>query len=558
MLQSLYIRNFLLIDELTISFEDGLSVITGETGAGKSIILGALSLVLGQRSDTKSLREVTEKCIIEAEFDISDYHLASFFQMHELDYDKQNCILRRELLPSGKTRGFINDTPVALSLLKEIGAYLIDVHSQHQNLLLSESRFQLGIVDAMAGNSDLLVAYKQTYANYQSLKEELALLEEKIEQASRDEDYIKFQFEQLKEANLKADEQTELESELETLSHAEEIKTTLYKVHELLAGEGAGGLSLIYEARASMNDIDKYLPRGKEFAERLQTAYLDLKDLTDETGRLVEDIAFNPSRLEWIQERLDQLYSLQQKHRVSTVEELLALIEEYEIKLSALESYDEELDALKERVSSTYDLLERQAEAISQKRQAITKRIVTYLDTKLALLGMPHAHLEIAFTRLEHPGKDGRDDVEFLFTANKNEALKPVSQVASGGEISRLMICLKAMVAGSTSLPSIIFDEIDTGVSGDIADKMGEVMTEMGSSMQVIAITHLPQIAAKGDAHWFVYKDDSSDRTYTRIRLLSEKERMNELARMLSGSELTEEALANAKVLLETNSKKQR
>lgn len=557
MLKLLDIRNFLLIDELTISFEDGLSVITGETGAGKSIILGALSLVLGQRSDSKSVRDGNAKCIIEAEFDISAYQLNGFFEANELDYDSQSCLLRRELSASGKSRAFINDSPVPVSLLKELGAYLIDIHSQHQNLLLSESRFQLGIVDAMAHNEVLLTTYKEAYNTYLSLKDELLLLQEKASQAGRDEDYIRFQYEQLKEADLKASEQTELEEEIETLSHAEEIKATLYKVYELLSKDGEGGLSLIYEARSSMSGVERYFPNGKEFAERLHSAYLDLKDLSDETGRLAEDIEFNPSRLEWIKERLDQIYTLQQKHRATTVEELLLLMDDYESKLSALESYDDELKVLEKNLAEAYSELDALAKDLSEKRHSVTSRITAYVDEKLALLGMPYAHLGIAYAKRDTPGIDGIDEVEFLFTANKNEALKPVSQVASGGEISRLMLCLKAMVAGFTSLPSIIFDEIDTGVSGDIADKMGEVMCEMGEHMQVVAITHLPQIAAKGRNHWFVYKDDVSDRTYTRIRVLSNEERINEMARMLSGAELTDEALANARVLLDTN-KKQR
>lgn len=555
MLKTLYIRNFLLIDELTISFDKGLLVITGETGAGKSIILGALSLVLGQRSDSKSLRDASAKCIIEAEFDLSAYQLKDFFTANELDYDATSCLLRRELSPSGKSRAFINDSPVSLSVLKELGSYLIDIHSQHQNLLLAESRFQLSVVDAMAQNAALLVAYKNKYAAYLSLKTELTVLEEKAKQAALDEDYIRFQYEQLHEAELKENEEAALEAELETLSHAEEIKATLYKVNELLDSDGQGVLSYLHEARTSFSAIKSYFVQAKEFADRLDTAYLDLKDLSADTNRLAEDVEFNPSRMEWIQNRLNSLYSLQQKHRVATTRELIKLMDEFKSKLSEIESHDDTLQSLKKQVKDAYAEVKDTANELSKKRHSITKQIVGYIAEKLTLLGMPYARLDIQFAKRDEPGEDGIDEVEFLFSANKNEQVKPVSQVASGGELSRLMICLKAMVAGFTALPSIIFDEIDTGVSGDIADKMGELMNDMGRNMQVVAITHLPQIAAKGRSHWFVYKEDSTERTYTRIRLLSEEERVNELARMLSGAELTEEALANARVLLESNHK---
>lgn len=550
MLKSLFIQNFVLIDSLDIRFDKGFSVITGETGAGKSIILGALSLVLGQRADGKSIKRGADKCVIEAVFDISQYQLEPFFLENDLEYDANSCILRRELFASGKSRAFVNDSPVSLAILKELGGKLIDIHSQHQNLLLGNNQFQLKVVDVMAENQILLILYHKEYLHYQSLKRELHALSERASQSKQEEDYLRFQLEQLTEANLQAGEQEALEEEQETLSHAEEIKGSLYKVNRLLDGEEQGALPLIKEALSTAESVEHYYPKAKEIAERLRSAYLDLNDLASDADSQKEDIEFNPERLEWVNERLNILYSLQQKHRVDSVEGLLELQAAYERQLKEIDSFDEQIEALNSRLQASYQELFQQATVISVQRQAAAESMAQQLMEMIKPLGMPNTRFRVDFARREEPGPDGLDEIQFLFSANKSGELQPVAQTASGGEISRLMLCIKAMIAGFTALPAIIFDEVDTGVSGDIADKMGDIMQELGRKMQVITITHLPQIAAKGKAHYYVYKEDMTDRTVTRIRLLTGKERECEVARMLSGASLTDASLANARDLL--------
>ncbi|WP_080904867.1 DNA repair protein RecN [Parabacteroides sp. Marseille-P3160] len=553
MLKSLLIQNFILIDHLEISFSDGFSVITGETGAGKSIILGALGLVLGQRADQKSIQAGADKCVIEAEFDLSKYNLAPFFQDHELEYDADSCILRRELYSSGKSRGFINDSPAPLTLMRELGSHLIDIHSQHQNLLLADTHFQLNVVDIMAGTSGLFASYKKSYRSWQMLKGQLAGLEERARRSKEEEDYIRFQYEELRETNLTDGEQEALEQELETLTHAEEIKSGLYRITELLDGEEQGAIALIKESLQTMEALGKYYSPSNSFSERLRSAYLDLKDLAAETDVLKEDVEFSPERLNWINERLNTFYSLEQKHRVSSVEELIILRNRYEIQLKEIDSFDESIEEKRKEVQTAYQDLLGQAGNLSRLRRSASEPIRKQLVANLVQLGMPNMRFQVDIHPKSEPGPDGTDEVAFLFSANKNEPLNAVAQTASGGEISRLMLCVKAMIAGSTALPSIIFDEIDTGVSGDIAHRMGEIMQELGRNMQVITITHLPQIAAKGKEHFFVYKEDTADRTYTRLRKLTPGERVSEIAAMLSGSELTEASIANAKNLLENN-----
>lgn len=551
MLQSLFIRNFVLIDELHIRFDEGFSVVTGETGAGKSIILGALGLVLGQRADSKSIQSGADKCVVEAVFDVSAYQLEDFFLSHDLEYDAKNCILRRELMSSGKSRAFINDTPAPLSVVKALGDRLIDVHSQHQNLLLADTQFQMNVVDIMAKTESLLVAYRREYERYQDAVRQLEELEALAAKSRQDEDYLRFQVEELRAAQLTAGEQEELEAELETLSHTEEIKSALYKVTDNLIGEERGVVQQLKEALHDVEALEAYFPKAKDFADRLRSAWTDMADLASETDVLKEDVEFDPNRLEWVNERLNTIYSLQQKHRVPSVEELLAIQQQLTTQLSAIDLFDEQMETLTKQRETIYEALMVQAGALTARRHEAATEIEQQLVGRMVLLGIPNTRFRIELWPKEKPSADGMDEVCFLFSANKNEALKPVAQTASGGEISRLMLCIKAMIAGFAALPAIIFDEIDTGVSGEIADKMADIMQDLGQKMQVITITHLPQIAAKGRAHYFVYKEDTAERTLTRIRRLTTGERVNEVARMLSGASLTDAAVANAKALLQ-------
>lgn len=551
MLKSLFIQNFVLIDNLDIAFDKGLSVITGETGAGKSIILGALSLVLGARADGKSIKKDSDKCIIEATFDISLYNLERFFIKNDLEYDADNCILRRELYASGKSRAFVNDSPVSLNILRELGSRLIDIHSQHQNLLLGDNRFQLKVTDAMAENDILLILYRKEYNHYIALRRQLKDLMESAARSRQEEDYLRFQLDQLLEANLREGEQEELEQEQETLSHAEEIKGSLYKIAQLLQGdEEAGAVQLIKSALTTADSLDAFYPKAREIAERLRSAYIDLNDLAGDADAQKDDVEFNPERMEWVDDRLNVLYSLQQKHRVKTTGELIALRNDFESRLAAIDSFDEQIEDVKQQIKESRRELIQQAGVISAQRRVAAKTISEQLVAMIAPLGMPNTRFEVQITPKQEPDADGMDEVSFLFSANRNADLQPVAQTASGGEISRLMLCIKALIAGCTALPTIIFDEVDTGVSGDIADKMGGIMQDLGAKMQVITITHLPQIAAKGKEHYFVYKEDMDDRTATRLKKLTAAERVKEVARMLSGAALTNAAIANAKVLL--------
>lgn len=551
MLKSLFIQNFVLIDNLDIAFDKGLSVITGETGAGKSIILGALSLVLGARADGKSIKKDSDKCIIEATFDISLYNLERFFIKNDLEYDADNCILRRELYASGKSRAFVNDSPVSLNILRELGSRLIDIHSQHQNLLLGDNRFQLKVTDAMAENDILLILYRKEYNHYIALRRQLKDLMESAARSRQEEDYLRFQLDQLLEVNLREGEQEELEQEQETLSHAEEIKGSLYKIAQLLQGdEEAGAVQLIKSALTTADSLEAFYPKAREIAERLRSAYIDLNDLAGDADAQKDDVEFNPERMEWVDDRLNVLYSLQQKHRVKTTGELIALRNDFESRLAAIDSFDEQIEDVKQQIKESRRELIQQAGVISAQRRVAAKTISEQLVAMIAPLGMPNTRFEVQITPKQEPDADGMDEVSFLFSANRNADLQPVAQTASGGEISRLMLCIKALIAGCTALPTIIFDEVDTGVSGDIADKMGGIMQDLGAKMQVITITHLPQIAAKGKEHYFVYKEDMDDRTATRLKKLTAAERVKEVARMLSGAALTNAAIANAKVLL--------
>lgn len=550
MLRSLYIQNYALIEKLDIRFETGFSVITGETGAGKSIILGAIGLLLGQRADVKAIRQGASKCIIEARFDISAYGMQSFFEENELEYEDE-CILRREVQASGKSRAFINDTPASLAQMKELGEQLIDVHSQHQNLLLNKEGFQLNVLDILAHDEDALSAYHQTYADWKRLEKELDELTVRAEQSKADEDYIRFQLEQLDEAHLSEGEQEELEQESETLSHAEEIKAGLYRIEQTFAADEGGLLPALKESAAMLSSLQKVYQPATELAGRMHSTYIELKDIVDEISTQSEDIEFNPVRLDEVNNRLNLIYTLEQKHRVQTVEELVRLTEEYRGKLAAITSFDDRIADLTARRDAQYNNVKKQAALLTKARAAAAREVEKQMAFRLAPLGMPNVRFRVEMGARKEPGMQGEDTVNFLFSANKNGALQNISSVASGGEIARVMLSVKAMIAGAVKLPTIVFDEIDTGVSGEIADRMADIMQEMGEQeRQVISITHLPQIAARGRMHYKVYKRDNDTETNSHIRRLTDEERVEEIAHMLSGATLTEAALENAKALL--------
>lgn len=551
MLQSIHIQNYALIESLDIDFHPGFSVITGETGAGKSIILGAIGLLVGQRADIKAIKNGANKCIVEARFNIASYALESFFEEHEMEYEEGECILRRELYASGKSRAFINDTPATLTQMKELGEKLIDVHSQHQNLLLNHEDFQLSILDILANDEKELQTYQDLYSDYKKVCRELAHIQEQAEKNRQDEDYIRFQVEQLEEANLQNGEQEELEQEAETLSHAEEIKASLYKADQLMASGDMTLLSATKECLQTLQGISRVYGQTQEWIERLDSCYIELKDLSQEIASASDDVEFNPTRLDFVNDRLNLIYSLQQKHRVSSVDELIRLAEEYRTKLDAITSYDETIRDLQKKKEAFYAKLLSVAATLTNLRQDAAKEIERQMQAYLIPLGMPNVRFAVELTSKKEPDSKGMDHVTFLFSANKNGVLQNVASIASGGEIARVMLSLKAMIAGAVKLPTIIFDEIDTGVSGSIAEKMALIMEEMGQAdRQVISITHLPQIAARGKNHYKVYKEDTEVGTNSHIRPLNEEERINEIANMLSGATLTEAALNNAKALL--------
>lgn len=553
MLRSLYIQNYALIEKLDISFDTGFSVITGETGAGKSIILGAIGLMLGQRADVRAIRKGASKCVIEAHFDISAYGMQGFFEENELEYEDE-CILRREVYASGKSRAFINDTPASLAQMKELGEQLIDVHSQHQNLLLNKEGFQLNVLDLLSHNEEQLSAYQTLYKEWRKAQQDLEELINRAERNKADEDYIRFQLEQLEEANLSAGEQEELEHEADTLSHAEEIKAGLFYVEQLLTSDERGLLASLKEGLNTMRGLQKVYSSATELAERLDSAYIELKDVSQEISSQGEEVEFNPGRLEEVNDRLNLIYTLQQKHRVSTVEELLALAEEYSERLVAIVSYDERIAEQTAFCDTLYNKVKKQAAVLTQARTQAALEVERQMASRLIPLGMPNVRFQVEMGMRKEPGAHGEDTVNFLFSANKNGTLQNISSVASGGEIARVMLSVKAMIAGAVKLPTIVFDEIDTGVSGEIADRMADIMQEMGEqNRQVISITHLPQIAARGRAHYKVYKQDNETETNSHIRRLADVERTEEIAHMLSGATLTEAALNNARVLLGLN-----
>ncbi len=553
MLKSLYIQNFALIDSLRIGFDPGFSVISGETGAGKSIILGALSLILGQRADVKQIKQDAERCVIEGVFDVSAYHLASFFEEMDWVYDGEECILRREIWSNGKSRAFVNDSPVYLNDLKGLGDRLIDIHSQHQNLSLNDNFFQLNVVDLLADTRKERADYGEAYAVYRASERALGDLREQSRKNREEEDYLRFQYSALEEMNLQSGEQAQLEEELEAVSHAEEIKTGLYAATALLSEEERSVESMLRTVADTLHNVQRFYPKLSELVSRVDSAFIELKDVREEIAGYFEEVEFDPGRRELLEERLSAIYDLQKKHSATTVEELITLRDEMGRKLENIDSLDERLQALEKETGEKRETMMARAEMLSVKRKKAIPRIEKELVERLAYLRMPNVKFQCEFKTKEMPDATGADTVQFLFSANKNVAPQPVSQIASGGEMSRLMLCVKSMIAGATSLPTIIFDEIDTGTSGEVADRVGAIMEEMGTRMQVIGITHLPQIASKGTAHFLVYKEDLGNIVTTKIKELTPEERIQEIARMLSGAEITEQAIENAKVMLNRN-----
>lgn len=548
MLRTLHIENYALIKNLDLIFDKGFSVITGETGAGKSIMLGALGLLLGQRSDIKAIKEGELKCILEANFDIEHYHLQELFDENDIDYDP-NCIIRREILTSGKSRMFVNDTPVNIQFLKQLGEKLLDIHSQYENLLIKDNLFQLNVIDAIAENKNILEDYINTFTAYKKAERQYEDLLSFSEKEKANYDYLSFQFEQLSSAGLSSNEQEELEREQTMLSHAEEIKTILYKSQLLLDNEEIGILSVIKNAINNLQSITHVYTKAENLYERLNSCFIDLKDIAEELNKQENNIESQPERLEFINNRLDTIYSLCQKHKVTNLEDLIALQNSLKEQLDKLDSFDSELERLSKLKEELLKEVLTIGENLSKKRQSAAKKIEKTMIEQLSVLGMPNVQFVIEITKTNVPDTTGCDYISFLFSANKNVSPKAVAQIASGGEISRVMLCLKSLIATASNLPTIIFDEIDTGVSGEIADKMGNIMKEMGGKIQVICITHLPQIAAKGTKHYRVYKIEE-ETSETKVVLLNAKERVQEIAKMLSGSNLTEAALKNAEELL--------
>lgn len=553
MLKQLYIQNFTLIDEMNILFHPGFSVITGETGAGKSIILGALGLLKGNRADTKQIRQGEERCIIEAHFDIRQYDLKDFFLQNDLDDDPHDCILRREININGKSRAFINDTPASLSVMKDLGERLIDIHSQHQNLLLNKEDFQLHVVDILTKDEDTLRKYQESYQNY---KKEQTILEEMIAKVSKDqenEDYLRFQLQELSDAALSEGEQEILEQEISTLEHAEEIKSALYLSQNLISNESNGIIETLNQVSQQLQKIEQIYTPVQEISQRMESCYIEMKDLLQEITAQGEQVSYNPQQLEQSQARLDTINSLEHKYHVASIAELIAYQQKIQEQINLLDHSDEEIQKQKDIVAKLLDNCTQQAERLTTIRKKAAKTIESEMKARLVPLGIPKINFKVDIKPKEL-SSNGKDSVSFLFSANTNSPLSPVSQVASGGEIARVMLSLKAMISGAVKLPTIIFDEIDTGVSGSVAEKMAHIMDEMGNNhRQVISITHLPQIAALGKNHYKVSKTETPNGTISNMTPLNEQQRIEEIAQMLSGSNITKAALANARELLNVN-----
>lgn len=550
MLKQLYIKNFTLIDELNIQMHPGFSVITGETGAGKSIILGAIGLLLGNRADSKSIKAGRDRCVIEAHFDLSKYDMQQFFTDNDIDEDLSDTIIRRELTAAGKSRAFINDTPVSLTKMRELGEQLVDIHSQHQNLLLQKEDFQLNVVDIIAQDEKQRKNYEAAYNQYKQANQKLNALKAEIEKNRENEDFLRFQFKELDEAQLQNGEQEELEQEYEMLSHSEDIKTALYQADNHLSGDDGNIIERLKLTSEQLANIKEVYPEVTELLDRIDSSYIELKDIAQEVNGLTDHVEFDPARLETINERLDKLNSLQQKFHVRDLGELIETYHQLKEQLSHIDHSDEDVEALEQEVTQLLEKAQKQAKELTAIRTKAAKKVEEEMKQRLIPLGIPNVRFSISLTEkpLSH---DGGDKVSFLFSANKSTPLQPVTQVASGGEIARVMLSLKAMISGAVKLPTIIFDEIDTGVSGKIAEKMAQIMVEMGNhERQVLSITHLPQIAAMGSHHYKVSKEETDNGTISRMTELSQQERVQEIAQMLSGSDVSEAALANAKELL--------
>ena len=551
MLRQLYIRNFTLIDELDITFKPGFSVITGETGAGKSIILGAIGQILGNRADARMVKAGCDKCVIEAHFDLSNYDMESFFDDNDIDYEPEDCIIRRELKANGKSRAFINDTPVALTTARELGQQLVDIHSQHQNLLLQKEDFQLNVVDIIAHNSQLLNDYRTLFDGYAKAKAALREKEEECEKDRANEDFLRFQADELVTAKLVDGEQEELEQELETLSHAEDIKGALFDADNLLSGDDRCITQSCKTMLSRLSDIGDVYPAIRQVTERIDSAYIELKDIARDISNLAESIDFDPARLTMANERLDTIYTLQKKHHVESVAELIAIRDSLTARLNDITNSEDMLEDMSRQVEDLHRKATEAAARLTESRQEAARRVTEQLLAQMTSLGMPNARFEIKFETKELAA-DGADRISYMFSANKNVPLEPIAQVASGGEVARVMLSLKAMISGAVKLPTIIFDEIDTGVSGRVAEMMAQIMRQMGrADRQVISITHLPQIAALGTTHYKVEKTDTDDTTISRMRMLGHDERITEIAQMLSGSNISDAAIENAKSLLE-------
>ena len=556
MLKQLYIKNFTLIDELDITFHSGFSVITGETGAGKSIILGALHLLLGARADSKQIKNGSSKCVVEAHFDLSHYGLETFFDEFGIDYDANDCIIRREVNDNGKSRAFVNDTPVALTTMRELGEQLIDIHSQHQNLLLQKEDFQLNVVDIIADNAQLRQSYLQAYNEYHKATKRFNDFQEASQKSKENEEFLRFQFSELDKAKLVAGEDEELEQQSRTLSHVEDIKSALYDASSALSSEDGGCVEKTKNASSRLHDITEVFPEIKDVDERLSSAYIELKDIAQEIERKLEDVDFDPRQLDEINSRLDLIYALEQKFHASSVDELINEYKRLQDELASIDGGDEQLEQLQQEMQEKYDIAMKLARKLSDARKKAAQKVEEGLKQRLVPLGIPNVKFKIEFKERDC-SPSGIDKVSFLFSANSSTALQPVSQVASGGEISRVMLSLKAMISGAVKLPTIIFDEIDTGVSGRVAEKMAQIMKEMGDNhRQVLSITHLPQIAAIGATHYKVSKEETAQGTISHMQMLTEQERIEEIAQMLSGSDISEAAIANAKTLLKNSTSK--
>jgi len=551
MLVKLYVQNYALIKELDVEPGDGLTIITGETGAGKTILLGALSLILGARADGSVLLEKNEKCIVEGTFRIEEYELSEFFTNNELDYEPVTT-LRREINPAGKSRAFINDTPVTINLLKELGDRLIDIHSQHQTLMLSDNLFQLNVIDSFAGTYKQKIEYRQAFNKYRNLRKEYSEAKEKADRNKADLEYYRFQLDQLDGAKLTGGEQEELEKEQEILSHAEEIKLGLSTSSGLFSSETGSILQMLREARSALSKIREFLPEGEELLARADSSFVELNDLGSEIDKLAATIDADPHRLAQVNARLDTIYSLIQKHRVKDLNELIIKREEIRKLVNSIETSDERMAELETILKDQTGELTKMAEELSARRKEVLPEAEENITVLLKQLGMPNARFRIAFSEMQDFSMSGMDHADFLFSANKQVEPENLAKIASGGELSRVMLSLKSLLTKNTNLPTIIFDEIDAGVSGEVADKVGQILAGMGNYMQVVNITHLPQVASRGSRHYHVYKDDTGDSTITRVKLLSPEERIMEVARLLSGSEITATAVKNAKELLKS------